>query len=102
MRRSGVPTLSIVASTASSVAHSPPRGALCAAAAEAKVFPSQPVSPVAVAAGILWGLWPWTGRGVLVGLLASAGLYCPGKGEGPVCVKLPGVPGSVLLLHIHQ
>lgn len=71
--------------------HSPPCGAVCAAAAKAEVFPSQPVSPVAVAAGITgggagpglaeecwWACWPLLVR------------VCPGKREGPACVKLPG------------
>lgn len=35
--------------------HSPPCGAVCAATAKAEVFPSQPVSPVVVAAGITGG-----------------------------------------------
>lgn len=43
------------------------------------------MSPVAVAAGVTVGGWPWTGRGVLVGLLASAGPCVPRERGGP-CV----------------
>lgn len=68
--------------------HPPPRGAVRAAAAEAEVFPSQQVSPVAV------GGWPLTGRAVLVGLPAAADLCVPReRGGSPPSVKLPGVPG---------
>lgn len=75
--------------------HPPPRGAVRAAAAEAEVFPSQQVSPVAV------GGWPLTGRAVLVGLPAAAGLCVPReRGGPPPSVELPGVPGTVLLLCI--
>lgn len=65
-------------------AHSPPRGAVCAAAAEAEVFPSQPVSPVAVAAGVAVGGWPWQrGAGGLAGLCWS--VCAQGKGRA-LCV----------------
>lgn len=56
--------------------HSPARGAVRAAAAEAEVFPSQQVSPGRQAS--LWD-WPLTGRGLLVRPPASTGV---GAGEG--------------------
>lgn len=69
-------------------AHSPPRGAVCATAAEAEVLPSQQVSPCWVepggGGGTSWGLASDC-TGVLARPAASSAVCALGKGT-PSCV----------------
>lgn len=78
--------------------HSPPCGAVCAAAAEAEVLPSQQVSPEAGhgrcgGGGALAPDCRW----VIVSLAAAPAMCAQGKGRALPCVQFLAFPAAVLM-----